>query len=214
MNFNEKIKKQEEENKGFSRGGGDWYKFTEGENKFRILNEPELIFKDFKLGICYTDCGFQGSSKFMCNVLDRKDNKIKLAEIPYTIGTTIAGYEADPDYQFQGFPMPYDIKVNAKGAGTKEVEYTVIPARANEPLTAEITEAVSKLKPIPEIIQKMKDGNKEKHLSDGTWDKNHQGLTDEQKKSIKEARDAEIKAREQRGENLDEGDIDVGEIPF
>ena len=68
--------------------------------------------------MCYTDCGFQGSSKFLCHVIDRKDGKIKLAELPYTIGTTIAGYQSDEDYKFDGFPMPYDIKVNAVGAGT------------------------------------------------------------------------------------------------
>ena len=37
--------------------------------------------------------------------------------------------QRDADYAFDEVPMPYDITINAKGAGTKDVEYTVIPAR-------------------------------------------------------------------------------------
>lgn len=175
MSFAEKVKQQEEEaqKEGYAQSGGGWYKFVEGENRFRVLAEPEMIHEDFKLGMCYTDCGFQGASKFMAYILDRKDNKIKIARLPYTVGTAIMGFEKDEEYKFEGFPMPYDIKVSAVGAGTKEVKYTVMAGRANTPVEPQVLEDLSKKKSIADIVITMKENQKEKHMKDGTWEKNH-----------------------------------------
>lgn len=165
MAFSDKMKAQEEEAKkdGYaSKGGGDWYKFAEGANAFRVLTEPEMIFEDFKNGICYTGCGFEGSPKFMAYVLDRKDGSIKIAKLPYGIGSKIASYENDKEFNldFTTFPMPYDIRVTAVGAGTKEVKYQTDANPNKRPVELSVLDELAKLNPIPNIINKMKEKNK------------------------------------------------------
>ena len=36
-----------------SMGGGDWFKFREGDNKMRIMSEPTIKVSRFGFGICY-----------------------------------------------------------------------------------------------------------------------------------------------------------------
>lgn len=171
--FAEKIAEQEAQAQAegiAQKGGGDWYKFEEGDNSFRVLEEPEMIFEKFKTGICYTGCNYEGTPKFIAHVLDKKDGKIKIAKLPYKIGSTIASYQADEDYAFEGFPMPYDIKVHAKNAGTKEVEYTITPRPKREEVSSEVKEQMLKLKPITEVVEKMKANQKQKHIEDGSFD--------------------------------------------
>ena len=199
MNFAEKIKYQEEEGKKegiASQSGGGWYKFVEGTNMFRVLSEPEMIFEKYKVGICYTDCGYEGGARMMTYVLDRKDNKIKIAKLPYSLGTAIAGYQTDVEFgnDFEEFPMPYDIRVIAKGAGSKEVEYKIDPSPKKVPVDSEILEQLSKLKSIPDVISKMKENQKEKHMQDGTFQANQ-----ERKTKLKEELDGV------RGKSVDDG---------
>lgn len=53
--------------------------------------------------------------------------------------------------------MPYDITITAKGAGTKEVKYTVTPARQNVPLTGAEVEEFNKRIDIHEFVQKLRE---------------------------------------------------------
>jgi hypothetical protein len=46
--------------------------------------------------------------------------------MPISIAKSLGSVQEDPDYAFTKFPMPYDITINAKGAGTKEVDYQVV----------------------------------------------------------------------------------------
>lgn len=212
MSLAEKIKQQEAEaqQQGIaSQRGGDWFKLGEGDNRFRILTEPEMLFEKFKVGICYTDCGYEGTPKFMTFVLDRADNKIKLAKLPYTVGTTIAGYEQDEEYVFDGYPMPYDIKVNAKNAGTKEVVYTVVPGRATTPVSQEILDELAKKTPVADIIAKMKEKKKEEHIADGTWEANQ-----ERKRKLEEELMAAKAAGRTAKDNYPTEDINPDDIPF
>jgi len=173
MNLQEEMKQQEQEaiKQGIVATSDDYYKFVEGENAFRALTKPDVFYEKFKVGVCYTDCGFQGSPRFMLWVLDRKDNAIKLATVPSIIAKTIAGYQTDEDYAFDSFPMPYDIKVNAKGAGTKEVEYTITPRAKRDEVEAWVTGELKKKNPTGEIIERKKEKQKQRHIDDGTWDK-------------------------------------------
>jgi hypothetical protein len=212
MSLSEKFKAQEEEAKKegiASQGGGDWFKLVEGDNVIRILTEPEMFFEKFKVGICYTDCGYEGTAKFMAFVLDKKDGKVKLAKLPYTVGSTIAEYEQDEDYNFEGFPMPYNVKIKAVGAGTKEVKYTVTPSPKREDVAAEVLTELKKRKPVSEIIKKMKEKQKDAHVADGTWQKEQ-----DRKSKLK----AELEAAKGSGA-VDEGyptdeEIDPADIPF
>ena len=85
------------------------------------------------------------------------------------MGTTIAKYETDEDYNFEGYPMPYDIKINAKNAGTKEVEYTVTPKPKREEVAEEVINTLFDKKPITEIITILKEKKKEEHIASGQF---------------------------------------------
>ena len=193
MSFADKVNKQEEAGREAghaSQGGGDWFKFQEGENTFRVLEEPEMMFEKFGKGICYTDCGYEGSTKFLTYILDRSDGKIKLAKLPYKIGNAIASYESDEDYAFEGFPMDYDIKVNAKGAGTKEVDYTVTPRPKRESVDSDTAKKLLDLNRVTDVIEKMKEKKKAEHVADGTWQRGWDRKA-EVAKGIAEARGSE-----------------------
>lgn len=171
MSFAEKFNKEKDE---INASKGEYFKFSEGVNEIRILVEPVMFQEDFKLGICYTDCSFQGSSKYLAWVLDGKDGKLKQMKIPYSVMNDIVGLmTSEKGYGFKDFPMPYGVSINAVGAGTKEVKYTVIPDRENTPVPEAILEEVSKKKSTAEIILERKARNESKHKQDGTWDRLH-----------------------------------------
>lgn len=193
----DKLKQQVEGSEHNASQGGDWFKFSEGDNRFRILTEPEVFFEKFKVGICYTDCGYQGTPKSLVWILDRKDNKLKLAKLPYMIAETIAKYETDEDFSFSGFPMPYDIKVNAKNAGTKEVTYTVLPSPVKE-LDGFVAIELAKQKTPKEIIERMKEKKKEEHMKDGSFQKRQ-----EEKAQLKAEQDAFEEAQKESLPTID-----------
>lgn len=77
---------------------------------------------------------------YVCNVLDRKDNKVKLFDLRSTIYSQIVDYATNPDY---GSPADtengYDLTIKKEKTGPlpQNVKYTVIPARNNSALSAE-----------------------------------------------------------------------------
>jgi hypothetical protein len=161
MSLADKLK-QAESNEMASVSGG-WYKFKEGQNMFRLLTEPVAIYEDFKRGMCYENCGFKGSIKHLCYVLDRADNKIKLFKLPHTIFKWLVSLEADPDWIFDGFPMPYDVNIEAKGAGTKEVDYNPKARPVKEAVKDELLAELAKKDKVEIIIEKLKAKSKEKN---------------------------------------------------
>jgi hypothetical protein len=107
-------------------GSGDYLKLQEGENRIRLLSE------------CLEHPGeYKGTPtfKWLCYVIDRKDGKIKPFFMPHTIYKHIEALQQNPEYVFDEVPMPYDVTIIAKGAGTKEVEHSTVAARSNTPLT-------------------------------------------------------------------------------
>jgi hypothetical protein len=107
VDFGAALKKAEEA--GLT-GGGDYLKFKEGDNRFRLMSE------------CLPHAGqFKGESNFkwLCYVLDRRDGKVKPLFMPHTIYKQIVALQTNEDYAFQDVPMPYDLTVNAIGAGTQ-----------------------------------------------------------------------------------------------
>jgi len=173
MNLKERLAQQraEAEAGGYApKGGNDWFKWREGQNRIRILTEFETIYESYQDGICFTGCGFEGTPKFMCYVLDmdainidnEKEPTIKLAKLPGAVANYVAGLQEDEEYTFDSMPMPYDIKVQVENAGTKEVKYQPMPAK-DSPLPDGIMEELKKLKPVNEIVTKMKEKNAAKH---------------------------------------------------
>jgi gp32 DNA binding protein like len=74
---------------------------------------------------------------YVCNVIDRADNKIKLFDLRSTIYSQIVDYATNPDY---GSPADadngYDLTIKKEKTGPlpQNVKYTVIPARNNSAL--------------------------------------------------------------------------------
>jgi hypothetical protein len=97
--------------------------------------------------------------KWLCYILDRRDGKVKPYFMPHTIAKALDALQGDPDYAFDDMPMPYDINIKTKNAGTKEVEYNVIPALPKPLTEAELTEISDRS--IDELLKKVQeDGGK------------------------------------------------------
>lgn len=109
-----------EAEKKYNLGRGEYFKLKEGQNKLRLVS------------VCLPHAGeYKGQKtfKWLCQVIDRKDNQVKPFFMPVTIYKGIEALQMSEDFNFVSVPMPYDIIINAKGAGTKEVVYSVLPTK-------------------------------------------------------------------------------------
>ena len=148
-------------------GEGNWMKLDEGDNKIRIVSEFDDYGEHFdeKLNrsfIClgkekceYCKEGVKPRVQFKGWVIDRKDNKIKLLTIGYKIHEQIGAFATSEEYGFETIPS-YDITITKSGIG-KATKYAVLPDRKDTPLTEEENKEVSKLQPVPEIIESIKE---------------------------------------------------------
>lgn len=133
--------------KEYGLGSGEKFKVQEGKNVIRILSEPRMVQSVYQ---------GQPNTKFVAWVIDRADSKIKLYYMPKTILEAISALEDDEQFGFPGLPMPYDISINARGAGTKDVVYNILPGKAGS-LTSEELEEYRAKKPIDEVVAKLLD---------------------------------------------------------
>lgn len=129
-------------------GGGDYLKLKEGDNRLRLMSECLPHANEYQ---------GQRNFKWLCYVLDRRDGKVKPFFMAHTIYKQIVALQTNEDYAFYDVPMPYDLTIHAIGAGTKEVKYTLMPARKNSPVTADETKQYAALKPLAELQAKLKE---------------------------------------------------------
>ena len=94
------------------------------------------------------------NTKFVAWVIDRKDGKQKLFCMPKTRFEAVSTLEETEGYVFTSLAMPYDVIVNANGAGTKEVVYSVVPLPAT-PLTQAELDEFNGRKSIDEVVAKL-----------------------------------------------------------
>lgn len=164
INFAEQRKQAEDA--GLISEKGDYLKLKEGDNRFRLLSA------------CLPHAGtFKGKRNFkwLCYVLDRKDGKIKPFFMPHTVYKQIEALQMNPDYEFSEVPMPYDLTIHAKGAGTVDVVYTLMPARKNTPVTVEEQQQLADAKPLAELQQAILDKQKASAAAEGD---DHSGPVD------------------------------------
>lgn len=135
----------------------DYFNIQEGENRIVLLTHCAPFAQKWT-GSTYVPAerDEEGISiKGVCWVL--QDGDIKLAKLPYTVVKQIRALMNDSDYAFDEFPMNRGINIKAIGAGTKEVEYTVIPSPKEYRAPQAILEALQG-KPTPEdMIAKMRE---------------------------------------------------------
>lgn len=145
------------------REAGDFYKLKEGANKVRIVS-PFYGVSTINRGGKYMGIVTQNNSpqeddtvsyKGWAWALIRETNELKIVQLSKTILGHIYSLKKDTDYAFTDYPMPYDITITAIGAGKKEVQYSVQPARANTEVTEEEMASLNKKKSIPDIITAM-----------------------------------------------------------
>lgn len=71
-------------------------------------------------------------------ILDRKDGKIKVAELSYSIMKQIGALQQNPDYKFSELPMPYDLRITYKKEAAPNEKYRVEVKPGSEDLTPEL----------------------------------------------------------------------------
>ena len=167
FNFDEALGKAEKEYGQIANNKGAFFKLKEGKNRVRILTPlfpyaSHFISKTEAPKACVgkADCpeckkvvkDKDGKDKenlpaikFVCHVLDTTDNQIKMAQFPLTIFLALRDLQNDPEWSFNELPMPYDITINAEGAGKTTVKYSVVASPKREPVAAETLETLSKI---------------------------------------------------------------------
>lgn len=195
------IKRAEEE---YGLGKGQYFKVQEGANRIRLLS-PYVGYEG----------SYQGKPnfKFVCWIIHRRDNQIKQYFMPTTVLNAIGGLQMSDDFGFDEVPMPYDLTIMAKGAGTKEVEYTVVGARQNTPLTPEELKEFEEKPSVDEVIEKLK----EKQPNDGTLQEQSQTQQNQSGydkfKSVGERTAMSNQAATGQTEAIDD-EVRVEDIPF
>lgn len=135
----------------------DYFTVVEGANRFVLLSHcaplPQ-VFVPSTGKYRIAEEGDKGVSiKGVCWIL--QDDVIKQAKLPYVIVKQIRALADDPEWDFQ-IPFPHVLTLNAKNAGTKEVEYTLNPSPRKVEIPTAILDELKK-KPTPEeIIEKIK----------------------------------------------------------
>jgi len=139
--------------KEYGFGKGEFYKITDGENRMRLASI-----------LVPHQSEYQGRKtfKWVGWVIDRKDGIVKPYFMPNTIYRAIEALQLSVDYGFDEVPMPYDLTIFAKNAGSLEVEYQVLPSPKLIPLTADELIALEERMPITEFVEKLSEKQGEK----------------------------------------------------
>lgn len=149
------VDKQEEANKEERSKG--YFSIEEGKQQFVLLSHcaPLAQVFDGKKYRPAEEGDTNVSIKGLCWVL--QEGLIKQAKFPYTLVKTIRGIQQDPEWEFK-LPFPHTFTLEAIGAGTKEVKYTLTPSPKKVEIPTEILAELKK-KPTPEeIVDRIKGG--------------------------------------------------------
>ncbi len=96
------------------------------------------------------------SLKYTCLVIDRRDNKIRVADFGKQVMKQLKAFAKNKEYAFTDLP-PYDVNVQREGAGQFDTKYTVLPARVNTPLTEAENTGIREFGLLKDFLAKGKD---------------------------------------------------------
>lgn len=130
-------------------GGSDYLRIKDGANRIRVVSDALPHPGEFK---------GKPNFKWLVYVLDRADGAVKPYFMPHRIFKMLEDLQQDEEFSFEGMPMPYDIVINAKAAGTIDVEYTVVPRKPTS-LTAQEINLIDAAKPLKEIQTAIREKN-------------------------------------------------------
>lgn len=151
MSFKEDLEKDATEH-GVGRGGR--FTFAEGKNRVRILTKPQGHTSQFE---DKTTGEMKPVTKFLCYVLNRKNNEIELAFFPYKFASGVADLEDNELVDWNGtFPMPFDVTITVEDPGKMSVVYgAVLPTKSAELTDAEL-QLFAAAKPIEKVREALK----------------------------------------------------------
>lgn len=228
MGFREEF---DEHQSQMNKGDFFKYK-KDGNYKFRIISEPLKKVSRFHYGICYEGAPYcsndaidadwekakakakaEGgdvkkvkrpglSIKWMTWAYSYDAKEFVILEMTNDVATKIRVFMDSDDYGFKTFPMPYDININVKNAGTIEAEYTVLAARNNTEISPDLVAEIEKLTPIDQVKERMQAKARDRYESGVSADKE---FSDDAPKTGKTMRDVQ--------NDVDE-EIDPNDIPF
>lgn len=149
------------ESKKYGIGGGGIYNLEAGENKFRLLSELEPFIQHFiKEENRFVNCDdkrcehckakINKSSKVVAYILDRTDDKIKLAKLPWAVYTNLGDLSGSSEWGFTDLPL-YDLLVLKRGEG-KSTRYSVNGTRNDKPLTLDQSQEFAAKRPVKEVV--------------------------------------------------------------
>lgn len=141
-----------------------YFKIVEGKNEFVLLSHfaPLSQVWDGKRYRPAEEGDKNVSVKGICWVL--QDGLVKQAMMPYTVVKEVRALRDNEDWEF-AIPFPHTLTLSAKGAGTKEVEYSLTPSPKKIDIPQEVIDELAK-KPTPEdIVEKIKGGSAERKHS-------------------------------------------------
>lgn len=183
-NFNEQLERDQKE---YGSGqSSNYYNVEDGsDNIVRVLT-PGAVYAQYYFGqgiksvisYGYDKGDPRGKSderkmiKYAMYVLDRKDNKIKLATFSYSVVKGIGDLQKNPDYQFEELPMPYDIRITYNKEEVPASKYKVSFKPNSVLLTQEqLNELKEKMdERTPEqIVERMKEKQMEADKQAGVW---------------------------------------------
>lgn len=150
------VDKEEERIK--DEKGKDYFDIEEGANRFVLLTHFAPLRQVFEGGKyrAAVEGDTNVSIKGVCWVW--QDGVVKQAKMPYTVVKGIRALRDDPDWDFK-FPFPHVLTLNAVGAGTKEVKYSLTPSPKKQEIPQNILDELAKKKTPEEIVEIIK-GNK------------------------------------------------------
>jgi hypothetical protein len=245
MNINEQLNQSTKEY-GVDQSKS-YFKFEKGDNRIRILTAGEVLAIHFfgagiKASTCYgveKGCPFHGENatknkegkeikpviRYTCYVLDvnDKDEKIQLADLPYSVIKQVGEYQSNEDYSFDSFPMPYDITVKYDPESSSPVNtYKVIASPKRQEISSNVKERLEELMGIltpVEHVEKKKNWQINEHKKDGKWISPDQ--IEKNRKNWREKTNAEYAKKIESGESepvesieYPKEDIHPDDIPF
>lgn len=132
-------------------GRGGTFKAKEGANKIRVLALPVPYVKSV------TDKKGVKKNQLKYVTFVSHEGVVKLYFMPSIIFKNLETLQDSDEYAFDSFPMPYDLTLNAVGAGTMEVKYTLLAARKESPVAEEILAQLADKEDVNAIVQRLRD---------------------------------------------------------
>jgi hypothetical protein len=149
------VAQQEEKMK--EERGRDYFDIKEGKQQFVLLSHFAPYAQVFDNATKKYRVAEEGdtnvSVKGLCWVL--QDGVVKSAKMPYTVVKAVKALSEDPEWDFK-FPFPHTLTLNAEGAGTKEVKYSLTPSPKPFLIEKSVLDELA-TKPSPEdMVEKLK----------------------------------------------------------